>query len=113
MAQYIINPYKGAALENYEKITEGISNPYEENKIYVNMKYGIFYYINQKHFLHVLKLTRESFDGKYYYSVNDWILTPQNVLEDRQAYFRGSLKECKELLRTAEQINGKIKEVLQ
>jgi hypothetical protein len=107
MAQYIINPYKGAALESYEKITEGLTS-YATGKIYVNVKYGIFFYINQKHFLHVLKLTRESFDGKYYYSVNDWMLTKDNTLEDRQAYFRGSLKECKEFLRTAEQFNGKI-----
>lgn len=108
MAQLITNPYRGEALKTYEKITEGLT-AYATGKIYVNVKYGIFFYINQKHFLHVLKLTRESFNGKYYYSVNDWILTPQNVLEDRQAYFRGSLKECKELLRAAEQFNGKIK----
>lgn len=107
MAQLITNPYRGEALKTYEKITEGLTS-YTTEKICVNIKYGIFFYVNQKHYLHVLKLRRESFDGKYYYSVNDWILTPQNVLEDRQAYFRGSLKECKELLRTAEQINGKI-----
>ena len=112
MAQLIKRPYTGEALKTYEKITEGLTS-YAAGKIYVNAKYGIFFYVNQKNFLHVLKLTRESFDGKYYYSVNDWILTKDNTLEDRQAYFRGSLKECKELLRTAEQINGKIEEVLQ
>ena len=107
MAQLIKRPYTGEALKTFEKITEGLT-AYATRKIYVNVKYGIFFYISQKEYLHVLRLIKESFNGKYYYSVNDWILTPQNVLEDRQAYFRGSLKECKELLRTAEQFNGKI-----
>lgn len=84
MAQ-LHNPYKGEALETYNKIIGNMSG-YSFNTVYKKIVVGsnnipIFFYENSKCYLHILHIGKNPYTKKYV--VYDYMLTKENTLKER------------------------------
>lgn len=78
----MLSPYKGAALETYEKM-KGNLRSYQPNKLYKN--YGKYFYINSKGFLHVYFIKPVKYKEHKLYYIADLMLTKSNELKEASA----------------------------
>ncbi len=75
----MLGKYTGEAYKTMHRITENI--PYIPNKVYKNVEYTIYWYINRAGYLHILKPQKVRMDGKIIcYTINDLLLTADNML---------------------------------
>lgn len=68
--------YSKKALETYLRVTEN-TNVYIVNKVYLNKDYNIYYYINNKGYLHILEINK----CKDYYIIFDNYLNKAGVIK--------------------------------
>lgn len=72
--------FNGESLATYEKVMNGMK-AYTPNKVYKNEKFNIYYLVNSRGYMHILKPMTVKMDGKIlYYSIEDYILTKDNML---------------------------------
>ena len=78
-----IGRYTGKALETKEKIMGRVSS-YYPNKLYKNAEYNLYWFINSKGYIHVLKPCRVTLDGKFlHYAIEDNLLTTDNMIQSK------------------------------
>ena len=78
-----IGKYSGEALVTMEKIM-GDTTSYYPNKVYKNAKYNLYWFINSKGYMHVLKPCRVTLDGKLlHYAIEDNLLTTDNMVQSK------------------------------
>lgn len=92
-------PYKGAALSTLERI-KGAVTSYFVNQIYKNEQYNLYWFINSKGYVHVLKPCKVLLNGKFlHYAIEDNLLTTDNMVQSKGTDGRyGTLKEVIEEL---------------
>lgn len=91
----MVGVYNGETLETMERITNGMTC-YFVNTVYKNDKYNIYYYINSKGYMHVLRKEKEHFNQELRYVIKDYILSKDNYLRDKGVLYR---------LRTVQEVN--------
>ena len=75
-----IGRYNGEALATMEKIM-GDTTSYYPNKVYKNEEYDLYWFINSKGYMHVLKPCKVTLDGKLlHYAIEDNLLTTDNMV---------------------------------
>lgn len=80
--------YSGDSLKTRDKIMGDVSM-YTVNKLYKNTEHNIYWFINQRGYMHVLKPSRTSLNGKTIgYSVVDYMVTKDNMLKYMGVIFR-------------------------
>lgn len=78
-----IGKYNGEALATMEKIM-GTITAYIPNKVYKNEEYNLYWFINSKGYMHVLKPCRVCFEGKFlHYAIDDNLLTINNMVQSK------------------------------
>ena len=78
-----IGKYSGEALATTEK-TMGNITSYYPNKVYKNAEYNLYWFINSKGYMHVLKPCRVTLDGKLlHYAIEDNLLTTDNMVQSK------------------------------
>ena len=78
-----IGKYTGKALETKEKIMGNVT-AYYPNKLYKNAEYNLYWFINSKGYMHVLKPCRVTLDGKLlHYAIEDNLLTTDNMVQSK------------------------------
>ena len=98
-----IGVYSGKTLETEEKIKGDIS-AYYTNKVYKNTNYNIYWFINQRGYLHVLRPATEKMNGRILnYTIKDFMLTKDNMLQDKGVLHRFS---------TIEEVYNKMEELI-
>lgn len=76
-------PYKGAALSTLERI-KGTVTSYYVNQIYKNEQYNLYWFINSKGYVHVLKPCKVLLNGKFlHYAIEDNLLTTDNMVQSK------------------------------
>lgn len=80
---YLKNQYNGAALATYERIQDG-HEAIIINKVYESKTASCLFYINSKGFLHVLRPSKTTLNGKITgYCLIDYMLTKDNTLREK------------------------------
>lgn len=88
-----IGVYSGKALETEEKI-KGDILAYYTNKVYKNTNYNIYWFINQRGYLHVLRPSNVKMNGKIIgYAIHDYMLTKDNMLDDKGIVFQADTQK--------------------
>ena len=88
-----IGVYSGKTLETEEKIKGDIS-AYYTNKVYKNTNYNIYWFINQRGYLHILSPSRVTMNGKIIgYAIHDYMLTKDNMLDDKGIVFQADTQK--------------------
>ena len=88
-----IGVYSGKTLETEEKIKGDIS-AYCTNKVYKNTNYNIYWFINSKGYLHVLRSSNVTMNGKIIgYAIHDYMLTKDNMLDDKGIVFQADTQK--------------------
>ena len=88
-----IGVYSGKALETMEKIMGSVKS-YYPNKVYKNEQYNIYWFINSKGYMHVLRLSKVNINGKISgYAINDFMLTKDNMLDDKGMIFQSDTQK--------------------
>ena len=78
-----VGKYSGEALATKEKIMATIT-AYTVNQVYKNHEHNIYWFINSKGYMHVLRPCNVRLDGKIiYYAIEDYLLTKDNMLESK------------------------------
>ena len=78
-----IGKYSGEALATMEKIM-GDTTSYYPNKVYKNEEYNLYWFINSKGYMHVLKPCKVTLDGKIlHYAIEDNLLTTDNMVQSK------------------------------
>ena len=78
-----IGKYSGEALATMEKIMGNITS-YYPNKVYKNTEYNLYWFINSKGYMHVLKPCKVTLDGKLlHYAIEDNLLTTDNMVQSK------------------------------
>ena len=84
----MVGVYSGEALKTMEKIMDNVRS-YYSNQTYKNNQYNIYWFINQKGYLHVLRPSNVTMNGKIIgYAINDYMLTKDNMLDDKGMIFQ-------------------------
>ena len=75
--------YSGKALDTMERVMGDIK-AYIPNKVYLNKVYKIYWYINNRGYMHILRPERVRMNGQLIgYAINDYMLSKDNMLEDK------------------------------
>ena len=83
-----IGVYSGKTLETEEKIKGDIS-AYYTNKVYKNTNYNIYWFINQRGYLHILSTSRITMNENIiWYAIHYYMLTKDNMLDDKGIVFQ-------------------------
>lgn len=99
----MIGVYSGESLKTMEKIMDNVRS-YYPNKIYKNNQYNIYWFINSKGYLHVLRPSIEKMNGRIVnYTIKDFMLTKDNMLQDKGVLYRFS---------TIEEVCNKMEELI-
>ena len=78
-----IGKYSDEALATMEKIM-GDTTSYYPNKVYKNEEYNLYWFINSKGYMHVLKPCKVTLDGKIlHYAIEDNLLTTDNMVQSK------------------------------
>ena len=78
-----VGKYSGEALATMEKIM-GNTTSYYPNKVYKNEEYNLYWFINSKGYMHVLKPCKVTLDGKLlHYAIEDNLLTTDNMVQSK------------------------------
>ncbi len=89
----MIGVYSGESLETMEKIMGSVKS-YYPNKVYKNEQYNIYWFINSKGYMHVLRLSKVNINGKISgYAINDFMLTKDNMLDDKGMIFQADTQK--------------------
>lgn len=84
----MIGVYSGESLKTMEKIMDNVRS-YYPNQTYKNNRYNIYWFINSKGYLHVLRPSNVIMNGKIIgYAINDYMLTKDNMLDDKGMIFQ-------------------------
>src|SRR5574344_2049688 len=84
----MVGVYSGESLKTMEKIMDNVRN-YYPNQTYKNNQYNIYWFINSKGYLHVLRPSNVTMNGKIIgYAINDYMLTKDNMLDDKGIIFQ-------------------------
>ena len=96
-----VGKYSGKALTTMEKIMGNITS-YYPNQLYKNAEYNLYWFINSKGYMHILKPCRVTLDEKFlYYAIEDNLLTTDNMLQSKCC--NGKYTTIQELLEELEQ----------
>ena len=99
----MIGVYNGEALKTMEKIMGNVRS-YYPNQTYKNNQYNIYWFINSKGYLHVLRPSNVTMNGKIIgYAINDYMLTKDNMLDDKGMIFQSD---------TPQEIAGRLEEMI-
>ena len=99
----MIGVYNGEALKTMEKIMDNVRS-YYPNQTYKNNQYNIYWFINSKGYLHVLRPATEKLNGRILnYTIKDFMLTKDNMLQDKGVLHRFS---------TIEEVYNKMEELI-
>ena len=83
----MIGVYSGESLKTMEKIMDNVKN-YYPNQTYKNNQYNIYWFVNSKGYLHVLRPSNVTMNGKIIgYAIHDYMLTKDNMLDDKGMIF--------------------------
>ena len=78
-----IGKYSDTTLTTIEKI-KGAITAYIPNKVYKNVEYNLYWFINLKGYMHILKPCKVTLDGKLlYYAIEDNLLTSDNMVQSK------------------------------
>lgn len=95
--------YSGESLKTMEKIMNNV-RIYYPNQTYKNNKYNIYWFVNSKGYLHVLRPSIEKMNGRIVnYTIKDFMLTKDNMLQDKGVLHRFS---------TIEEVYNKMEELI-
>ena len=95
--------YSGESLKTMEKIMNNV-RIYYPNQTYKNNKYNIYWFVNSKGYLHVLRPSIEKMNGRIVnYTIKDFMLTKDNMLQDKGVLYRFS---------TIEEVCNKMEELI-
>lgn len=84
----MIGVYSGESLKTMEKIMDNVRR-YYPNQTYKNNQYNIYWFVNSKGYLHVLRPSNVTMNGKIIgYAINDYMLTKDNMLDDKGMIFQ-------------------------
>ena len=84
----MIGVYSGESLKTMEKIMDNVRS-YYPNQTYKNNQYNIYWFINSKGYLHVLRPSIEKMNGRIInYIIKDFMLTKDNMLQDKGVLYR-------------------------
>lgn len=98
----MIGVYSGESLKTME-IMDNVRN-YYPNQTYKNNQYNIYWFINSKGYLHILRPATEKLNGKIFnYTIKDFMLTKDNMLQDKGVLYRFS---------TIEEVYDKMEELI-
>ena len=99
----MIGTYSGESLKAMEKIMDNVRS-YYQNQTYKNNQYNIYWFINSKGYLHVLRPATEKLNGRIVnYTIKDFMLTKDNMLQDKGVLYRFS---------TIEEVYDKMEELI-
>ena len=99
----MIGVYSGESLKTMEKIMGNVRS-YYSNHTYKNNQYNIYWFINSKGYLHVLRPATEKMNGRILnYTIKDFMLTKDNMLQDKGVLHRFS---------TIEEVYNKMEELI-
>ena len=99
----MIGVYSGESLKTMEKIMDNARSDYT-NHTYKNNQYNIYWFINSKGYLHVLRPSIEKMNGRIVnYIIKDFMLTKDNMLQDKGVLHRFS---------TIEEVYNKMEELI-
>ena len=99
----MIGVYGGESLKTMEKIMDNVRS-YYLNQTYKNNQYNIYWFINSKCSLHVLRPSIEKMNGRIVnYTIKDFMLTKDNMLQDKGVLHRFS---------TIEEVYNKMEELI-
>ena len=99
----MIGVYSGESLKTMEKIMGNVRS-YYSNHTYKNNQYNIYWFINSKGYLHVLRHSIEKMNGRIVnYIIKDFMLTKDNMLQDKGVLHRFS---------TIEEVYNKMEELI-
>ena len=99
----MIGVYSGESLKTMEKIMGNVRS-YYSNHTYKNNQYNIYWFINSKVHLHVLRPATEKLNGGILnYTIKDFMLTKDNMLQDKGVLYRFS---------TIEKVYNKMEELI-
>lgn len=99
-----IGVYSGKALATMEKIMGDITS-YYPNKVYKNAEYNLYWFINSKGYMHILKPCRVILEGKFlHYVIEDNLLTTDNMIQQKgsNGYYTTAQEVIEELERRVE-----------
>ena len=89
----MIGVYSGESLKTMEKIMGNVRS-YYQNQTYKNNQYNIYWFINSKGYLHVLRPSNVTMNGKIIeYAINDYMLTKDNMLDDKGILFQADTQK--------------------
>ena len=89
----MIGVYNGEALKTMEKIMGNVRS-YYPNQTYKNNQYSIYWFINSKGYLHVLRPSNVTMNGKIIgYAIHDYMLTKDNMLDDKGIVFQADTQK--------------------
>ena len=90
----MIGIYSGESLKTMEKIMDNVRS-YYPNHTYKNNQYNIYWFVNSKGYLHVLRPSIEKMNGRIVnYTIKDFMLTKDNMLQDKGVLYRfGTIEE--------------------
>ena len=89
----MIGVYNGEALKTMEKIMGNVRS-YYQNQTYKNNQYNIYWFINSKGYLHVLRPSNVTMNGKIIgYAIHDYMLTKDNMLDDKGIVFQADTQK--------------------
>ena len=89
----MIGVYSGEALKTMEKIMDNVRS-YYSNQTYKNNQYNIYWFINSKGYLHVLRPSKVTMNGKIIgYAIHDYMLTKDNMLDDKGILFQADTQK--------------------
>ena len=84
----MVGVYSGESLKTMEKIMDNVRS-YYPNQTYKNNQYNIYWFINQRSYLHILRPSNVTMNGKIIgYAIHDYMLTKDNMLDDKGIVFQ-------------------------
>ena len=95
----MIIPYNNDSLETMEKITDNKKSWYA-NALYKNITHNIYWYINKKGYLHILRPCKVTMNQRIlHYGIEDFMLTKDNMLKSMATNgIYKTIEECIEFL---------------
>lgn len=104
MTKEIKTPYKsGEGLKIYEELLNSLNNSYVSNKVYLyngnKLAKDLYFYINNKNYIHFYKVERCSFMSEKYFNIVDIIITSDGKLKEHHTA-KSMLKSADEVMET-------------
>ena len=89
----MIGVYSGESLKTMEKIMDNVRS-YYSNQTYKNNQCNIYWFVNSKGYLHVLRPSNVTMNGKIIgYAIHDYMLTKDNMLDDKGIVFQADTQK--------------------